>query len=344
MVLLSLDRLALVTLGPTYSVKCTMFRAIICACISWVISFGIYGPAIIGWDYWVGYSTVRAYDCDVEFAYNFEYTTITAIAEFVIPVIGLSIINTMIYHKITERGKKLQSSIKNMKKKLDTKTTKPSFSSIRKAEKSPTSSNGSSSHIKTRSTQSTDTLHELDIDDSDRKSISTLNSAKYTVTPSTTRKNGVPNNASVEPEAFSSPGCLEDNTRSGSPGLFHKFHNHLRRTASDTNWSFPVNKKTPNTKVDLGKIVDNNKEKSRLKRERKAARFLGVLVLVFLGCWAPYTIITIIISFCKSECVNTSVYEASLWLLMMNSSINPFLYALNSARYRYNFKKYFCCT
>jgi hypothetical protein len=88
----------------------------------------------------------------------------------------------------------------------------------------------------------------------------------------------------------------------------------------------------------------NKNEHSRFKRDAKAARFLAILVLVFLACWAPYTITTIVISFCGNECVNTSFYESMNWMLWSKSAINPFLYAINSSRYRFHFKKYiFCC-
>ena len=83
---------------------------------------------------------------------------------------------------------------------------------------------------------------------------------------------------------------------------------------------------------------------SRIRYNTKAARFLAMLVVVFFVCWAPYTIGTIIKTFCK-ECDNKIAYEVLTWLLWMKSTINPFLYAYNSSRYRHNFIRFLsgCC-
>lgn len=86
---------------------------------------------------------------------------------------------------------------------------------------------------------------------------------------------------------------------------------------------------------------------SRRRRNSKAAKFLAMLVLVFLVTWAPYTIATIIEAVCpkgiKYACVNQIVYETLTWLLWTKSAINPFLYAYNSSRYRQNFVRFLSC-
>ena len=103
MLLLSLDRLLLLTMGLQYSLKMTKKVAIIQVASSWFISFLVYGPAIIGWNHWVGYSTVAENDCDVEFAFNFSFTAATSVLEFMLPFIILSSMNILIYFKIRRR-------------------------------------------------------------------------------------------------------------------------------------------------------------------------------------------------------------------------------------------------
>ncbi|XP_064609978.1 histamine H3 receptor-like [Liolophura sinensis] len=83
---------------------------------------------------------------------------------------------------------------------------------------------------------------------------------------------------------------------------------------------------------------DNAKYINVIKRERKAARSLAVLVGAFTACWMPYTICTVIIAFCD-QCVHKDVYEAFNWLLWANASLNPFLYAFTNKQFRLN---YFC--
>ena len=78
------------------------------------------------------------------------------------------------------------------------------------------------------------------------------------------------------------------------------------------------------------------------KRARKAARSLAILVIAFVITWAPYTILTVVISFCE-DCVSIPVYEAFTWILWFKASLNPFLYAFSSNRFRENFLFFMCC-
>ena len=79
-------------------------------------------------------------------------------------------------------------------------------------------------------------------------------------------------------------------------------------------------------------------QQGTLRRDKKAARSLAILVFVYFVCWTPYTITTIIISFCE-DCISEDLYEAFNWLLWVNSSLNPLLYAATSERFRENFKR-----
>ncbi|CAC5408573.1 HRH3 [Mytilus coruscus] len=89
----------------------------------------------------------------------------------------------------------------------------------------------------------------------------------------------------------------------------------------------------------------NKKEKAKqksTKKATKAARSLAILVFAFFLTWAPYTILTVVISFCDG-CVIIPVYEAFTWFLWFKSALNPFLYAFSSARFRENFLYFLCC-
>lgn len=77
-------------------------------------------------------------------------------------------------------------------------------------------------------------------------------------------------------------------------------------------------------------------EKRILRRNQKAAQRLAVLVGVFVICWTPYTITTIVIAAC-GNCVEDHLYEALIWLQWANSVVNPFLYAFTTPRFRENY-------
>jgi histamine receptor H3 len=77
----------------------------------------------------------------------------------------------------------------------------------------------------------------------------------------------------------------------------------------------------------------------RIKRDRKAARSLFILVLVFLIFLFPYVI-------CSTAStagfhISPTILEISFWLLWLNSTCNPFLYPFIQTKYRRAYAKLF---
>ncbi|XP_030648051.1 trace amine-associated receptor 8a-like [Chanos chanos] len=62
-----------------------------------------------------------------------------------------------------------------------------------------------------------------------------------------------------------------------------------------------------------------------LKSERKAAKTLGIVVFVYLLCWIPYYINGLSLGSVTSESL---VMTFLLWLMYVNSCLNPLIYAL----------------
>nr|XP_002195359.5 histamine H3 receptor [Taeniopygia guttata] len=81
---------------------------------------------------------------------------------------------------------------------------------------------------------------------------------------------------------------------------------------------------------------------SKLQRDKKIAKSLAIIVCVFAICWAPYSLLMIIRGVCQGKCIHNSLYEATFWLLWINSSLNPFLYPLCHMRFRMAFLKILC--
>uniref|UniRef100_A0ABI7X7S9 G-protein coupled receptors family 1 profile domain-containing protein n=1 Tax=Felis catus TaxID=9685 RepID=A0ABI7X7S9_FELCA len=63
------------------------------------------------------------------------------------------------------------------------------------------------------------------------------------------------------------------------------------------------------------------------KRERKAAKTLGITVVAFLISWLPYMIDSLIDSF-GGFVTPSYVYEILCWFAYYNSAVNPLIYAL----------------
>uniref|UniRef100_A0A4X2K5H0 G-protein coupled receptors family 1 profile domain-containing protein n=1 Tax=Vombatus ursinus TaxID=29139 RepID=A0A4X2K5H0_VOMUR len=62
------------------------------------------------------------------------------------------------------------------------------------------------------------------------------------------------------------------------------------------------------------------------KRERKAAKTLGIAVIAFLISWFPYFIESIIDAF-LGFIVPTHIFEILIWFTYYNSAVNPLIYA-----------------
>uniref|UniRef100_H3AWX3 G-protein coupled receptors family 1 profile domain-containing protein n=2 Tax=Latimeria chalumnae TaxID=7897 RepID=H3AWX3_LATCH len=75
---------------------------------------------------------------------------------------------------------------------------------------------------------------------------------------------------------------------------------------------------------------------SNMKKERKAAKTLGKIIGIFLGCWLPF-FTTIIIHPVTGYTADSIISEVVLWLGYTNSAINPFLYAFYNKPFRHAF-------
>ncbi|XP_040904829.1 5-hydroxytryptamine receptor 4-like [Toxotes jaculatrix] len=89
-------------------------------------------------------------------------------------------------------------------------------------------------------------------------------------------------------------------------------------------------------RTDSTRRVQAHMERYSLKKERKAAKTLGLIMGVFLLCWLPFFCMNVINPL-KGYSINPLVLEASLWLGYANSSLNPILYALLNKNYRHAF-------
>ncbi|XP_030370157.1 octopamine receptor beta-1R [Scaptodrosophila lebanonensis] len=82
-----------------------------------------------------------------------------------------------------------------------------------------------------------------------------------------------------------------------------------------------------------------------MRRERKAARTLGIIMSAFLLCWLPFFLWYITSSLCDSCITPRIVVGILFWIGYFNSALNPIIYAYFNRDFRAAFKKTLksCC-
>ncbi|KAK0070427.1 5-hydroxytryptamine receptor 1D [Biomphalaria pfeifferi] len=84
------------------------------------------------------------------------------------------------------------------------------------------------------------------------------------------------------------------------------------------------------------------REKMEMRRERKAARVLGIITGAFVVCWLPFFILAVLNPLCGTMCsIPSYVVSLSLWLGYFNSLINPIIYTIFNPSFRCAFNKIF---
>ncbi|XP_045866003.1 muscarinic acetylcholine receptor M5 [Meles meles] len=107
LLVISFDRYFSITRPLTYRAKRTPKRAGIMIGLAWLISFILWAPAIICWQYLVGERTVPPDECQIQFLSEPTITFGTAIAAFYIPVSVMTILYCRIYRETEKRTKDL---------------------------------------------------------------------------------------------------------------------------------------------------------------------------------------------------------------------------------------------
>ncbi|XP_048223714.1 LOW QUALITY PROTEIN: muscarinic acetylcholine receptor M3 [Perognathus longimembris pacificus] len=107
LLVISFDRYFSITRPLTYRAKRTTKRAGVMIGLAWVVSFVLWAPAILFWQYLVGKRTVPPGECFIQFLSEPTITFGTAIAAFYMPVTIMTILYWRIYKETEKRTKEL---------------------------------------------------------------------------------------------------------------------------------------------------------------------------------------------------------------------------------------------
>ncbi|KAL0178843.1 hypothetical protein M9458_024285 [Cirrhinus mrigala] len=346
LLVISFDRYFSVTRPLTYRAKRTTKRAMTMIGLAWSISFILWAPAILFWQYFVGKRTVPQDECYIQFLSEPITTFCTAIAAFYLPVTIMTVLYWRIYKETENRSKELaglkgsgnqgspEESVGNpgssrshssyelhpssQRSSGKTKTGRFWFWSLsRKAWKGHGGrTDRSDSWNNNETAASVEQSDEEEEDDGE---------AVYSISEN------------LHPAEDARP------SRKGQSG-----HSALDSKASESS------KDQPDANISIkdaalakrfackAKTQVNKRKKISLVKEKKAAQTLSAILLAFIITWTPYNIMVLVNAFCD-ECIPETLWALGYWLCYVNSTVNPMCYALCNKTFRTTFRSILLC-
>ncbi|CAF0990423.1 unnamed protein product [Brachionus calyciflorus] len=340
LVAIALDRYWAITKFGYAAIR-TSKRIFSIIAIIWTVSLIVaITPHIFGLSYDVN-NTERCHLTD-----NLTYQLVSTVAAFYLPLIGMCIIYWKIFRTAKLRIRKkafknqsLLSKFKTESSKLETKEIPVDFDDENKLKINNKNYSVYSFEKTSNNLRKNTLLNKTNLNDD----LNNKDTSLYDI------KNGFVSadydglNSSLEYMSLNQVDVnLEENIK----------ENRLINKEENVNKNVLLNEmKAENSPKKLQRPEVSNILKKRaeidMKRERKAAKTLGVIMSCFIICWLPYFLMQIFFAMCKN-CYVTRLLENSLivtfltWSGYLNSMLNPVIYTIFSPDFRSAFTKILC--
>ncbi|XP_042267689.1 muscarinic acetylcholine receptor M2-like [Thunnus albacares] len=320
LLIISFDRYFCVTKPLSYPARRSTKMAGLMIAAAWVLSFILWAPAILFWQFIVGGRTVPPGECYIQFFSNPAVTFGTAIAAFYLPVA----IMIHLYWRISKASRSRMR--RNSRKTSGTSLGEgPSHSQddgcenqnncITTREEPGEARDGKEKEMLQQRNGSGPCKEEKpDPEDTMEDSIHASTSKDTEVSASS--------------QKGSNGGKKTNPTQPPSPVT-----SAADRQSMATRTLFKVTKQT---------AVARWKKKGTSSREKKVTRTIMAILVAFVATWTPYNVMVLINTFC-SVCIPNSLWTIGYWLCYINSTINPACYALCNATFKNTFKHLLLC-
>ncbi|KAE8613296.1 hypothetical protein XENTR_v10007662 [Xenopus tropicalis] len=345
LLIISFDRYFCVTKPLTYPVRRTTKMAGMMIAAAWVLSFILWAPAILFWQFIVGGRTVPEGECYIQFFSNAAVTFGTAIAAFYLPVI----IMTVLYWQISRASK---SRIKKGKKEAAPNQDPISPSNVQGKIVKPNNNNvaanedgldhGKIQNGKVTSNSGIENCVQAEGEEkeisNDSTSVSVVNTKDEGAAKDVPQASGSQANPKTENSKLT---CIRIVTKSPKGDCSNA-------TGTTVEIVPGANGRNGEDKQNIvaRKIVKMTKQPPKKKlppsREKKVTRTILAILLAFIITWTPYNVMVLINTFC-AVCVPNTVWTIGYWLCYINSTINPACYALCNTTFKKTFKHLLMC-
>ncbi|KFP59960.1 Muscarinic acetylcholine receptor M5, partial [Cariama cristata] len=335
LLVISFDRYFSITRPLTYRAKRTPKRAGIMIGLAWLISFVLWAPVILCWQYFVGERTVPPEECQIQFLYEPIITFGTAIAAFYIPVSVMTILYCRIYKETEKRTKDL-AELQGSESVAEFEMIKPqkallnSYASSEEEDKLPADSVFQVTYESPSKGKAEEFNESTDVAVKDEPEENDFENQTYFLSPA---KGHVQKSTKCVAYKFRLV-VKADGTQEANNGC---------RKVKITPCSAALSKEPSIKSMDPN--INNQITKRKrmvLIKERKAAQTLSAILLAFIITWTPYNIMVLISTFC-SDCIPLTLWHLGYWLCYVNSTVNPICYALCNKTFRKTFKMLLFC-
>nr|XP_001919160.1 muscarinic acetylcholine receptor M3-like [Danio rerio] len=313
LLVISFDRYFSVTRPLTYRAKRTTKRAMTMIGLAWSISFILWAPAILFWQYFVGERTVEPDKCYIQFISEPITTFCTAIAAFYLPVTIMTVLYWRIYKETENRSRELAGLKASGNVEEESVVVVPQTGSSRSHSSYELQPAAPMRKTKTRR------LWFWSRGDVERSSSDSWNNNETAIS--------IDQSDDDEEEDAEHIYTIEKQDLEAKPS---KFGVSKSSTLDSKDQPVKSARKT------------NKRKKLSLVKEKKAAQTLSAILLAFIITWTPYNIMVLLNAFCDG-CIPETLWALGYWLCYVNSTVNPMCYALCNKAFRTTFRSILLC-
>ncbi|XP_017278540.1 muscarinic acetylcholine receptor M2 [Kryptolebias marmoratus] len=317
LLIISFDRYFCVTKPLSYPARRSTKMAGLMIAAAWVLSFILWAPAILFWQFIVGGRTVEPDECHIQFFSNPAVTFGTAIAAFYLPVV----IMIYLYWRISRASRS----------RMRRDSRKTSGTSLAEAPSNSQEEGCENNDAATKPAQ------EEAGDGNEKEMLQQQNGSGPCANEQVDQADATSEVVHASASKDAAP------SRKSSGGGKNQSQTPSPQNSSADRQSMVARTLLLVTKRAVTeRVVAKWRRRGNSSRERKVTRTIMAILIAFVATWTPYNVMVLINTFCSS-CIPSSLWTIGYWLCYINSTVNPACYALCNTTFKNTFKHLLLC-